>query len=497
MTTTSIPFSQIPADLEVPGAFAEFNASNAANGASPLAYRYLIIGQMLPTGSAQPLVPQLITTGKAQADGLFGQGSMLSNMVAGAVAANTMVETWAIGTLDNTAGVAAQGAITFTGTATQAATLTAYIAYSGLIMPAQVSVSVGETAAQVASALAAAITETLDLPVTAAVDGTTPGKVDITARHKGVDAGVIDIRLQYEQGDVIPAGLTAVVTAMSGGAGNPSMTPVIAALGDKQYHVMAMPYTDGASYSAWYTEMMRRWNALIGAEGALVTAMRGTPGSINTALAAMNSQFQDMWASQNTPTAPFVEAAIIGAVYCANLVNRPNAPQRGTLLPNMKGPALADQFTLAERQLQYLEGGSCWTVGDDGSVALERAVTTYKTNAAGTADSSYHGRWVMATLMYLRPSWVNWMAVRFPNFTLADNGTPVVSGETTPAGLAHETLAWYQAMMGLGLVQDFAGFKAALLSIRNAQNHARNDQLLSPRLVGPLEIIAGQMAFEE
>jgi len=493
----SIAFSQIPNALEVPGARMEFSGANASNGAAPVAYVYLIMGQMLASGSAQPLVPVRISNGKGQADALFGQGSMLSNMVAAAVNANAFTETWAMPVVDNPAGVAATGAIAFTGTATQAGMLTAYIGYSGLIEPAQIAVSVGQTAAQVATALAAAINGVLDLPVTAAVDGTTVSKVDITARHKGVDAGSLDIRLIYYASDIIPAGLTAVITAMTGGAGNPAATPVIAALGDTQYHVIACPWNDSATYTAWYAEMSRRWNALLAKEGAMVTAIRGTPGTINTALAAMNSQFVDCYGSQNATHPTFVEAAVIGAVYAINLANRPNAPQKGTLLPGLMAPALADQLTLAERNAQYLDGGSCWTAQPDGTVVLEKAVTTYKTNASGAADTAYHGRWVMATLMYLRTSWVNWMSAKFANVTFADNGTPVITGEVTPAILATETMAWYSAMMKLGLVQDFAGFNAALLSLRNIQNHARNDQLLAPRLVGPLDIIAGQMAFLE
>jgi phage tail sheath gpL-like len=124
-------------------------------------------------------------------------------------------------------------------------------------------------------------------------------------------------------------------------------------------------------------------------------------------------------------------------------------------------------------------------------------VTTYKTNASGAPDTSYHGRWVMATLSYLRQSWNSWMSAKFPNVTFADDGTPVISGEVTPQILSLATIAWYQAMMKLGLVQDIAGFKADLASIRNVGNHARNDQLLAPRLVGPLDIIAGQLAFQE
>jgi phage tail sheath gpL-like len=491
---TSISFSQIPGNLEVPGTYMEFSAANANNGAAAATYRYLVMGQMLPAGSATPLVPVRIVAGKAQADIAFGQGSMLSNEVAAAVAANGQVELWAVPTLDNGAGVAATGAITFTGTSTAAGMITAYIGYSRLIAPAQIGVTAGQTAAQVATALAAAINAALDLPVTATAAA---GVVTITARHKGVEAGAIDIRLLYSSSDVVPAGLTAAITAMTGGSGNPSATAIIAALADVRYDVIACPWNDSATYAAWVVEMARRWNALLAREACVVTAFHGSPGAIGTQLAAMNSQWHDCYGSQGALTPNFVEAAVIGAVYCANLPNRPNAPQKGTLLPNIVAPAQADQLTFPERNTLYLEGGSCWEAQADGTVTIEKAVTTYKTNASGAPDTSYHGRWVMATLSYLRQSWNSWMSAKFPNVTFADDGTPVISGEVTPQILSLATIAWYQAMMKLGLVQDIAGFKADLASIRNVGNHARNDQLLAPRLVGPLDIIAGQMAFQE
>lgn len=270
-------------------------------------------------------------------------------------------------------------------------------------------------------------------------------------------------------------------------------------LGDRVAQNLAVhSYTiPNKTFENTVTEMQRRWNALVYKEGAMVQALRGTPGTLGTQLAAMNSQFLDSYCSQNTPTAPFVEAAMIAAAYAFNLAQRPNAPQKGTPLPGLMPPVQADRFILSERNTLYLEGGSSWIVEKDGTVVLERAVTTYKTNASGTPDTSYHGRWTMATLMYLRYSWVNWMNAKFPNFTLADDGTPVVAGEVTPAILGRETFAWYKAMQKLGLVQDAKGFYAALVSIRDLQNVSRNDQLMAPRLVPPLDIIAGQMAFVE
>jgi len=496
-TPTAISFAQIPSSLQVPGAYMEFNGANANNGASALPYRVLILGQMLSTGTATPLVPVQISNGKAQANALFGTGSMLSNMIAAAVKANNYTEMWAVGVLDNSAGQAASGAITVSGTATAAGMLTAYIGYTGLIDPPQIGVSIGDSAATVATALAEAINEATDLPVIAAIDAANTGKVVITARHKGVDAGALDLRLQYYSSDMIPAGLVVTVTAMSGGAGNPSATAIIAALGDKQYHVVACPWTDTPTYNAWHAEMTRRWSALVAKEGAVVMASHGTPGTINALLETMNSPHVDLWAWQGAPSPAFIEAAAIAGLYAYYYADRPNQPLKGVPVPGIKAPAQADQFTLSERNIQYIDGGSSLIAEADGTVVIEKAVTTYKTNASGVADTSYHGRWVLMTLMYLRASWVNWMSNKFPQVTFADNGTPVISGEVTPDILARETMAWYQAMIDLGLVQDFKGFKTALVSIRNTQNHARNDQLLAPRLVGPLDIIAGQMAFEE
>ena len=494
---TTIGFRQVSSNLEVPGAYMEFDSANANNSAQAANYTYLVMGQMLAAGVATPLVPIEITGGKAQADVLFGQGSMLSNMIAGAVAANSNVKLVALPTLDLVAGTAAAGSIAFTGTATNNGLITAYIGYSGLIVPAQIAVSAGETAVQIAAALASAINAVLDLPVTATVDATTTSQVDIKARHKGAEAGVIDIRLAYASSDVLPTGITATIVPMTGGAGNPSATPMIAAIGDTRYDIIALPWNDTATYQAWFAESARRWNALVEAEPCLVSSFHGTPGAANTLLAAMNSQWQDLYASFNALTPSFVECAVIGAVYCANLPNRPNAPQLGTLLPNIMAPAIGDRLTFQERQLLYTEGGACWKVQDGGAVILERAVTTYKTNAQGAADNSYHERAIMATLTFLRRSWTDFMATRYPNCTFADDGTPVIAGEVTSQLLAQGTLAWYQKMMELGLVQNFAAFQNALQSIRNAQNHSRNDQLLAPNIVGPLNIIAGQMAFVE
>jgi len=122
---------------------------------------------------------------------------------------------------------AATGTITYTGTATETKTLKLYI--SGDLVP--VSVTKTMTAAQVATAVVAAITADKDLPVTAAVNGSETTQVDLTSKSEGLWGNGITVEHCLGFQEAIPAGITAVVVAMANGAGTPVLTSAIAALG--------------------------------------------------------------------------------------------------------------------------------------------------------------------------------------------------------------------------------------------------------------------------
>ena len=94
---------------------------------SSLLYKLLVIGQMLPTGSVEPLTAHRITS-ENQGEALFGRGSMLAEMLRYARKANSFLEVWAIGQQELVDGVAAAGSITVSTAATSAGTLALYIA---------------------------------------------------------------------------------------------------------------------------------------------------------------------------------------------------------------------------------------------------------------------------------------------------------------------------------------------------------------------------------
>src|SRR4249919_2900676 len=103
-----ISFSQIPANWRMPLYWVELDPSKA--GLPTFAGRSLLIGLMSATGSALPNVPIALAS-QAQADALFGQGSMLAGMFRSFFANNWANEVWGLPVAEPT-GAAATGNIT-------------------------------------------------------------------------------------------------------------------------------------------------------------------------------------------------------------------------------------------------------------------------------------------------------------------------------------------------------------------------------------------------
>jgi phage tail sheath gpL-like len=188
-----IDFNEIPVNIRNPGQYIEFDNTRAITGSPPMPNKIVVFGQKLATGTAAADTPVLVSTPQ-QAVGLFGRGSMLAAMFATIKQNNQFTETWALPQADNAAGTAATGSVTWNGPATEPGTQVFYIA--GTLV--EFAVTAAMTSNAMATAFAAAVNALPDLPLTAAVDGVTLNKVNLTARHKGADAGLIDLRALYE-----------------------------------------------------------------------------------------------------------------------------------------------------------------------------------------------------------------------------------------------------------------------------------------------------------
>src|SRR5262245_52229314 len=100
-----ISFSRIPANWRMPLYWVELDPSKA--GLPTNLGRSLLVGYKLTAGTAAADVPVPVAS-QAQADALFGQGSMLANMFRVFFANNWANEVWGLPVADTT-GVAASG----------------------------------------------------------------------------------------------------------------------------------------------------------------------------------------------------------------------------------------------------------------------------------------------------------------------------------------------------------------------------------------------------
>lgn len=488
----AISFNEVPNTARVPWAYVEFDASNAQQGPSLQVYKALALGQLLSTGSAEPLTPVRVTS-NSQAAALFGEGSMLAGMVEGFREDNTVTELWVIPVEDDEAAVKASGSILFGGAQTVAGVVPLYIAGRSV----RVAVGSGDSLADIATATAAAINANASLPVTAEVNGGTEEQVDITAKNAGEVGNTLDIRVGYFDGEKMPDGLTATVTAMTGGVANPDLTDALAAMGDEHYNVIAHAYTDAANLSLIEAELASRWGPLRQIEGAAIAASNVSHSALGTLGDSRNSPHSVIVGSTGSPTPPYEYAANVAGVVARHGQIDPARPFQTLTLSHVKPPKEADRFTWQERNLLLFDGIATAKTDAGGVVRIERLITTYKTNAFGASDTAFLDLNTVLTLGYLRFDFRNLWLRKYPRHKLAADGNNFGPGQDvmTPKLAKAECVAWFRQMEELGLVEGIDQFKRDLIVERSATDETRLDIMMPPDLVNQLRVTGVQIGF--
>lgn len=177
--------------------------------------------------SVVPLVPVQVLSAEDAGD-RFGFGSMAHRLVVQAFIGGNGTPVYVMPTEEAGGAVAADGSIDFTASAGVGSGVI-YLYIAGLAVP--VTIAAGTTADNIALAVVAAITADQTLPVSAAIDGVTSAQVNLTAKSKGPWGNDISINLNLVDGQALPAGVSAVVTDMASGAGIPTMSDTLDALG--------------------------------------------------------------------------------------------------------------------------------------------------------------------------------------------------------------------------------------------------------------------------
>ena len=490
----TIPFKNIPQNLRVPLFYAEVDNSQANSATAT--QRALIIGQVTAAAIAAGTVPNVpvISQGVADAASVGGVGSMLHLMTAAYRANDNFGEVWYLPLADDPAATAAVGSLNFTAVPTVNGTLYLYIAGNRIALP----VLTTQTTAQLATALAAAINAAPNLPVTAAVDGTVSSKVDITALNKGLAGNDIDIRVNYMGvmgGEVTPAGLTYTITAMAGGATNPTLTTALTNLGSEAFDFIAFPYTDTTSLDAIKTfldDQTGRWSWDQQLYGHAFTAYRGTVGTQTTLGTARNDQHATIMGFNDSPSLSWIWAAALTGAAAVSLKADPALPLQTVVIQGVLAPPIQSRFQLTDRNTLLYDGISTFMVASDGTVAIENLITTYQKNSFGQADNSYLEVETMFTLAYVLRTLASRITSKFSRVKLAANGTRFAPGSAvvTPNIIRADQIAAYEELEYNGYVQNTQAFAQALIVEQNATNPNRVDVLWPGTLIDQLRIFA-------
>lgn len=488
----SIQFPNIPSNARVPLFFADIDPSHANTGS--INQRTLIVGQILASGKATPNVPQL-SLGVSDAASAGGIGSMLHLQTLWYRKRDTAGEVWYLPLADDGAAVAAVGSLNFTHVATANGVLSLYIAGVRVSMP----VATTQTTAQLATALAAAINAVPNLPVSAAVDGVTNTKVNITALNAGPCGNDIDLRLNYGgtlAGEATPTGLTTTIVAMAGGATAPTLSTAFANLGDKAFDFIVFPYTDSTSLDAlkaFLNDQTGRWSYAQQLYGGAFIAYRGTQGALTTFGTSRNDQHAACMGFNDSPTPNWLWSANLTGAVAVSLRNDPGLPLQ-TLALDVLAPPVQSRFPqFPDRNNLLYDGISTFTVDDDGTVRIENLITMYQKNAFGQPDNSYLQVETLYTLAFVLRFLRTRVTTKFARCKLVADGTRIgkANNVVSPQIIKSDQIAAYKELEeDYVLVQDSSDFAENLDVQIDPSNPSRVNVLWPGTLTGGLRIFA-------
>lgn len=493
MSITAGVFNDIPSALRIPGVFIEFDDRLANSGVWQT--RLLVLGQRSADAEKAALSVERVTSGD-QADRYYGRGSMIAEMIRAALEIDPYMETWAIPLDDDVAGAEATGSITVAGTANVPGTLALYIAGYRV----RVGIDAADSAADIATAIVDAITSNDRLPVTAEVDAVETTKVNLTCRWAGETGNDIDLDMN-RQDEVTPDGITVTFTDMANGAANPDLADAIAVMGDQWYHYIACPYNDTANLGELKDELDRRYGPMVQQGGRAFTAFRGTHSETGTFGSGHNSPHLTVMGTNLAASPTWLWAVTYAMVSAGSLSNDPARPLQYLALPGLIGPRTSLAWTKPERNLLLFDGIATFTVANDGTVQINREITTFQTNSAGVASDAYLDIQVPETLERIRYEQISRILSKYPRHKLAEDadagnygaGQPIV----TPRVIKAELLDLYRDFMTSGWAQDYAGYAESLTANIDPGNPKRMNVIDSPKLVGQYRIHAMQTQFRQ
>jgi len=470
----------LPNNLKVPFMYVSFDPSRAFEGSSVLSYKNLLIAERLDSGSKNPLKFDLVLN-PSQASKFYGQGSM-SHLMCKKYFENNKYTPLIVCSVNDT-GSQAQGSIVVSGTASNAGSI--YLMIDGVSIPVQVDKN--DSNDDIASQIASTINSNGDLPVTASSTGDT---CDITAKQSGTLGNDFDIRVNYYSGEELPDGINLTLNSMSGGSGEPDIQSVIDIMGEEWYNVIITSLSSASNLSKLDSELSDRFSAMRMIDGVGFVAKRDTVSNLVSFGSSLNSPHLSVMNGGEVPNHPAeIASSYAGKVSKEGSVD-PARPFQTLELDGILSPELDKRNTISENNLLLNNGISTYQVSNDGTMRIQRAITTYQENEAGVDDIAYLDVNTMLTLMYLRYDFRNTILTKYPRAKLADDATRINAGQQvmTPKIGKSEAVSIFRNWESMGLVENLDQFKEDIICKRSNTDPNRLDWVISPDLVNQFRV---------
>jgi len=490
-----VPFTQIPDSLLVPGSYQEID--NSLAGSAEEVKQVLVVGLKRSTGTAEAgKIVEVSSLGRARS--LFGIGSDAAIIAGEFLDLNKTERLFVLPLAEAAAGVAAVKTLTVTATSPEDGTLVRYIAGKKV----SVGVTSGEAAAAIAADLVAAINATLDMPCEAAVVVAETHKLTLTFNHKGELGNFLTVTAGLN-GEKDPAGVAIVVADTTPGSGNPDVTADLEAMGNTRYHYLVTSIADTANIKAFAAKLEEQYTALVQRGGRLFVALAGAVGD-STAAGSMIYQAEDyncphvvLIPRGNNPHLPGVWAARVAAIAVRLLADDPAA---NTQAAEVEGLVATESYSFDERQKLLEAGIATWTAANDGTVMIERLVTSYTEDSDGNRDTSYLDVQVVETVDAIRTHINTTARKRFKTWKLARTnenfgaGSKVMTADLWRSFLVE--LYQQDFIRNFQWCQDLETYKNSIIAEIQTGSSTRLNYRHRPQLIGQFLVAAGLNQFQ-
>ncbi|GBQ23500.1 Mu-like prophage FluMu protein gp28 [Acetobacter estunensis NRIC 0472] len=157
-------------------------------------------------------------------------------------------------------------------------------------------------------------------------------------------------------------------------------------------------------------------------------------------------------------------------------------------------------FDDAMRNVLLGDGMSTFLVGQDGTVTIERAVSTSQMDANGNATTAWRDVMVHATISRIRYEWNLFIETTYPRAKLADDGSALANvataGVVTPSILKNSWVGQSKLYENQGWIENTSTLSKQARFILHPTDRNRVDCALPVQVIGSLIVVATSIQMQ-